>query len=102
MKKFLFSLISPVIFLIVGCLAFARAEETVQVTGVGATMGEEARQQASVNSTRQEVALLGEHEMRALPGPKHVALVHIQDSTVPGAKPFLVDLTANGATPGSG
>jgi len=28
-------------------------------------------------------------------GPKHVALVHIQDGTVADAKPFLVDLTDN-------
>ncbi|MBI4322536.1 MAG: type IV secretory system conjugative DNA transfer family protein [Chloroflexi bacterium] len=72
------------------------ARATVQVTGVGASMGEEARQQANVNVTRQEVALLGDHEIRALPGPKFVAVVHIQDGTVPGTKPFLVDLTDNG------
>jgi hypothetical protein len=42
------------------------------------------------------VAVLGEYEIRALPGPKHVAVVHIQDGTVPAAKPFLVDLTRNG------
>ncbi|HET6315290.1 MAG TPA: type IV secretory system conjugative DNA transfer family protein, partial [Chloroflexota bacterium] len=72
------------------------ARATVQVSGVGSTMGEEARQQANVNVSRQEVAVLGEYEMRALPGPKHVALVHIQDGTVPDAKPFLVDLTNNG------
>jgi hypothetical protein len=72
---------------------------TVQVAGVGASLGEEARQQASVNMTRQEVAVLGEYEIRALPGPKHAALIHIQDGTVPNAKPFLVDLTDNGAGP---
>ena len=58
---------------------------------------EEARQQANVNVSRQEVALLGEHEIRSLPGPKHVALVHIQDGTVNESKPFLVDLTNNEA-----
>jgi hypothetical protein len=41
--------------------------------------------------------VLGEYEIRAMPGPKHVALVHIQDGTVVDAKPFLVDLTDNGA-----
>ena len=75
---------------------------TVQVAGVGASVGEEARQQANVNLTRQEVAVLGEYEIRAMPGPKHVALVHIQDGTVVDAKPFLVDLTDNGADPGWG
>ena len=40
---------------------------------------------------------LGEYEIRAMPGPKHAALIHIQDGTVPNAKPFLVDLTDNGA-----
>jgi type IV secretory pathway TraG/TraD family ATPase VirD4 len=73
------------------------ARATVQVTGVGSSLGEEARQQANVNVTRQEVAVLGEYEMRAMPGPKHVALVHIQDGTVPESKPFLVDLTNNGS-----
>src|SRR6266511_871976 len=73
------------------------ARATVQVAGVGSSVGEEARQQANVNVSRQEVAVLGEYEMRAMPGPKHVALVHIQDGTVPDAKPFLVDLTNNGA-----
>ena len=72
------------------------AKATVQVAGVGSSMGEEARQQANVNVQRQEVALLGEYEIRAMPGPKHVALVHIQDGTVAGSKPFLVDLTNNG------
>jgi hypothetical protein len=70
---------------------------TIQVAGVGASMGEEARQQANVNLSRQEVAVLGEYEVRAIPGPKHVALVHVQDGTVADAKPFLVDLTNNGA-----
>ena len=51
---------------------------------------------ATANTSRQEVSVLGEYEIRALPGPKHVAVVHIQDGTVPGAKPFLVDLTAYG------
>jgi type IV secretory pathway TraG/TraD family ATPase VirD4 len=74
------------------------ARATVQVAGVGSSVGEEARQQANINISRQEVALLGEYEMRAMPGPKHVALVHIQDGTVPEAKPFLVDLTNNGET----
>ncbi len=70
---------------------------TIQVAGVGASLGEEARQQANVNLSRQEVDVLGEYEVRAMPGPKHVALVHIQDGTVADAKPFLVDLTDNGA-----
>lgn len=72
------------------------AQATVQVTGVGGTMGEDSRQQANVVVNRQDVPFLGEHEIRALPGPKHVAFVHIQDGTVHNAKPFLVDLTANG------
>ena len=72
------------------------ARATVQVAGVGSSVGEEARQQANVNVSRQEVAVVGEYEMRAMPGPKHAALVHIQDGTVPEAKPFLVDLTDNG------
>jgi hypothetical protein len=70
---------------------------TVQVAGVGAGVGEEGRQQANVNLNRQEVAVLGEYEVRAMPGPKHVALVHVQDGTVADAKPFLVDLTDNGS-----
>jgi hypothetical protein len=70
---------------------------TIQVAGVGASVGEEARQQANVNLSRQEVAVLGEYEVRAMPGPKHTALVHVQDGTVADAKPFLVDLTDNGA-----
>ena len=70
---------------------------TIQVAGVGASLGEEARQQANVNLSRQEVAVLGEYEVRAMPGPKHTALVHVQDGTVADAKPFLVDLTDNGA-----
>jgi hypothetical protein len=72
---------------------------TIQVAGVGASVGEEARQQANVNLSRQEVAVLGEYEVRAMPGPKHTALVHVQDGTVADAKPFLVDLTDNGAEP---
>ena len=40
--------------------------------------------------------MLGEYEIITLPGPKHVALVHVQDGTVPDGKPFLVDLTKNG------
>jgi hypothetical protein len=43
------------------------------------------------------VAVLGEYEIRTMPGPKHTALVHIQDGTVAHSKPFLVDLTDNGA-----
>jgi hypothetical protein len=70
---------------------------TIQVAGVGASVGEEARQQANVNLSRQEVAVLGEYEVRAMPGPQHVALVHVQDGTVADAKPFLVDLTDNGS-----
>ena len=66
---------------------------------MGASVGEEARQQANVNLSRQEVAVLGEYEVRAMPGPKHTALVHVQDGTVADAKPFLVDLTDNGAEP---
>ena len=44
--------------------------------------------------------VLAEYEVRAMPGPKHVALVHMQDGTVEAAKPFLVDLRDNcGASP---
>jgi type IV secretory pathway TraG/TraD family ATPase VirD4 len=74
------------------------ARATVQVAGVGGSMGEEARQQANVNLTRQEVAVLGDYEIRAMPGPKYSALVHIQDGTVHDSKPFLIDLTDNGAS----
>jgi hypothetical protein len=35
--------------------------------------------------------------MRALPGPRHAALVHVQDGSVANAKPILVDLTDNAA-----
>jgi hypothetical protein len=73
------------------------ARATVQVQTQGFNQAEDARQAATGNSARQEVAVLGEYELRAVPGPKHVALVHIQDGTVPDAKPFLVDLTENGA-----
>jgi hypothetical protein len=71
------------------------SKATVQVVGVGSSVGEEARQIGSSNASRQEVAVLGEYEIRALPGPKHAAVVHIQDGSVPGAKPFLVDLTTD-------
>jgi Type IV secretory system Conjugative DNA transfer len=70
------------------------AKATVQVVGLGASVGEEARQVGSSNSQRQDVAVLGDYEIRAMPGPKHTAVVHIQDGTVPDGKPFLVDLTA--------
>jgi hypothetical protein len=46
-----------------------------------------------LNAARVEVPVLGEYEVVAMPGPKHVAVVHIQDGTVPHSKPFLVDLT---------
>jgi type IV secretory pathway TraG/TraD family ATPase VirD4 len=69
------------------------AKATVQVHGTGLSTGEEARGTANLTASRQEVAVLGEYEMRALPGPKHAAIVHIQDGTVSAAKPFLVDLT---------
>jgi type IV secretory pathway TraG/TraD family ATPase VirD4 len=70
------------------------SKATIQVVGLGASVGEEARQTGTSNSQRQEVAVLGDYEIRAMPGPKHTAVVHIQDGTVPGSKPFLVDLTA--------
>ena len=72
------------------------ASATIQLHQGGHQQGEDARRSNLSNISRQEVALLGEYEIRALPGPKHVAVVHIQDGTVPGAKPFLVDLTRNG------
>ena len=72
------------------------ARATIQVDSQGRTDPEDARRVATANTSRQEVSVLGEYEIRALPGPKHVAVVHIQDGTVPGAKPFLVDLTAYG------
>ncbi len=71
------------------------ARATIQVDSQGYTDPEDARRVATASASRQEVSVLGEYEIRALPGPKHVAVVHIQDGTVPGAKPFLVDLTAN-------
>ena len=72
------------------------ARATVQVRGASESGSEDARGTRTSNATRQEVAVLGDHEIRALPGPKHVAVVHIQDGTITGAKPFLVDLTGNG------
>jgi Type IV secretory system Conjugative DNA transfer len=72
------------------------ARATVQVQSQGYSLPEDARRSATGSSARQEVSVLGEYEMIGLPGPKHVAVVHIQDGTVPGARPFLVDLTANG------
>ena len=75
------------------------ARATVQIQNQGYNQPEDARRAATANSTRQEVAVLGEYEIIALPGPKHAALVHVQDGTVPDGKPFLVDLTNNGAAP---
>jgi len=72
------------------------ARATIQVESKGFTAPEDARRSQTANASRQEVSVLGEYEIRAMPGPKHVAVVHIQDGTVAGAKPFLVDLTANG------
>jgi type IV secretory pathway TraG/TraD family ATPase VirD4 len=72
------------------------ARATIQVRSPGESGNEDARRVATSNTSRQEVSVLGEYEIRAMPGPKHVAVVHIQDGTVPGAKPFLVDLSANG------
>ena len=68
------------------------ARATVQVRNPGEA--DDARR--TVSTARQEVAVLGDYEIRALPGPKHVAVVHIQDGTVAGSRPFLVDLTRNG------
>jgi chorismate mutase len=72
------------------------ARATIQINSLGRNDPEDARRVITSNVTQQEVALLGDYEIRTLPGPKHVAVVHIQDGTVPDAKPFLVDLTANG------
>ncbi|MBV9356131.1 MAG: type IV secretory system conjugative DNA transfer family protein [Chloroflexi bacterium] len=74
------------------------ARTTVQSATVGGSTGEDAREQVIRNRTPLEVAVLGEYEMRTLPGPKYVALVHIQDDTVRGSKPFLVDLSNNGGS----
>ena len=68
------------------------ARATVQVRNPGEA--DDARR--TVSTARQEVAVLGDYEIRTLPGPKHVAVVHIQDGTVAGSRPFLVDLTRNG------
>jgi type IV secretory pathway TraG/TraD family ATPase VirD4 len=73
------------------------ANATILVDQRGRSDDDAAKRSTQSTSIRQEVAVLGEYEMRALPGPKHVAIVHIQDGTVPGGKPFLVDLTRNGA-----
>ncbi|MGI9148098.1 MAG: type IV secretory system conjugative DNA transfer family protein [Chloroflexota bacterium] len=76
------------------------ARATIQVRSSGESDNDDARRVLTANTSRQEVPVLGEYEIRALPGPKHVAVVHIQDGTVPSAKPFLVDLTRNGGTCG--
>jgi type IV secretory pathway TraG/TraD family ATPase VirD4 len=68
------------------------ARATVQVRNPGEA--DDARR--TVSTARQEVAVLGDYEIRTLPGPKHVAVVHIQDGTVAGSRPFLVDLTRKG------
>ena len=73
------------------------ARATIQIQTDGFNQPEDARRAATRNTTRTEVSVLGEYELIALPGPKHVALVHIQDGTVPAGKPFLVDLTGNGS-----
>jgi hypothetical protein len=73
------------------------ARATVQVQGVTRTIGEELREQHGVNAAWQEVPVLGEYEMRSMPGPRHAALVHVQDGSVANAKPILVDLTDNAA-----
>jgi hypothetical protein len=72
------------------------AQATVQVHTQASSQPEDARRTETANASVQQVSVLGEYEIRALPGPKHVGVVHIQDGTVPEAKPFLVDLTANG------
>jgi Type IV secretory system Conjugative DNA transfer len=72
------------------------ARATIQVRSVGEAAGEDARRNVNFNLARTDVSVLGDYEIRALPGPRHVAVVHIQDGTVPEAKPFLVDLTRNG------
>jgi hypothetical protein len=71
------------------------ARATVQIRSPGES-NDDARRVQTSNLTRQEVAVLGEYEIRAMPGPRHVAVVHIQDGTVAGSKPFLVDFTRNG------
>jgi type IV secretory pathway TraG/TraD family ATPase VirD4 len=73
------------------------ARATIQVESQGRSDPEDARRSATAQSARQEVSVLGEYEVRAMPGPKHVAVVHIQDGTVHGSKPFLIDLTGNGS-----
>jgi Type IV secretory system Conjugative DNA transfer len=73
------------------------ARATVQARNTTDTVGEALRDQHGVNAAWQEVAVLGEYEMRALPGPRHAALVHVQDGSVANAKPILVDLTDNAA-----
>src|SRR5262249_12095837 len=60
------------------------ARATVQVRGASESGSEDARGTRTSNATRQEVAVLGDYEIRALPGPKHVAVVHIQDGTIAG------------------
>jgi type IV secretory pathway TraG/TraD family ATPase VirD4 len=73
------------------------ARATIQVRNSGESSGEDARRNLNFNTSRTDVAVLGDFEVRAMPGPKHVAVVHIQDGTVPNSKPFLVDLTDNGS-----
>jgi hypothetical protein len=68
----------------------------VLIESHGRSDSEDAKGTGNQSHSRQDVAVLGEFEMRALPGPKHAAMVHIQDGIVAGGKPFLVDLTGNG------
>jgi hypothetical protein len=72
------------------------AQATVQIQSQGFNQPEDARRAATASRSVQQVSVLGDYEIRTLPGPKHVAVVHIQDGTVAAAKPFLVDLTRNG------
>jgi hypothetical protein len=68
----------------------------ISVSGAAASLAEDTRRQMTSGGSGVEVPVLGDYEIRAMPGPRHVAVVHIQDGTVAGAKPFLVDLTDNG------
>jgi hypothetical protein len=74
------------------------SRSAVGVSGVGTSLAEDVRRVVASTTSGIEVPVLGEYEIRTMPGPKHVALVHIQDGTVPHAKPFLVDLTDNGSS----
>ena len=69
------------------------ASASVQVANPGAPLAEDGRPERLINVSRQDVPLVGDYKLRAMPGPRYTALVHIQEGRVPNARAFLVHLS---------